>query len=237
MPRFKIDDDVLRSETNFRWLSWGAVLVLAAISACIILARVFGLYSDSRMGWLALLSFCGAFFGSCILAFCEVRSQVERQLVFILDDTGITRERRGYPSVRIEFSDVEYLREELGWLIIKSVKPRRKIGVPKHVAGYELICAEVAKHYPVSAEAHVKLPMGGLLLATVSILSWVVVLGYRDLRIAIPAGFMASASFALGAYGFWIPLRRAGTRFFVMGCLALVWVASILVIYFRAARP
>jgi hypothetical protein len=124
-------------------------------------------------------------------------------MVFVLDDDGITRERRGYPPVKIGFHEIEYLGEELSWLIIRSDEPRGKIAIPKDVRGYEIICAELAKYHPLSVTTKMKLPLKGISLTIVSIASWVAVLRFHDLRIIIPAGIVALILFAFGSYRLW----------------------------------
>ncbi len=48
-------------------------------------------------------------------------------MVFVLNDNEIAQKRTGYPDVKIAFSEIATLREELRWLIIKTAKPGRRL--------------------------------------------------------------------------------------------------------------
>ncbi|MGA8539843.1 MAG: hypothetical protein WB566_10110, partial [Terriglobales bacterium] len=100
----------------------------------------------------------GGVVGASALACREALRRAEREMVFVLDDTGIARKRKGFPEVKIAFSEVEYLGEELRWLVVKSIEPRRKIAIPNDVQGFEIIRAELAKHHTLSPSAETKLP-------------------------------------------------------------------------------
>src|SRR2546423_233936 len=153
MQEFKIESDALneRRDAKSRLFSWGLVLLLLAMTVSIYALGLLGLLStDSHLRWLAWLSvpaIFGAVIGGSILAYREALRRAEREMVFILDDNGIVRRRKGFPEVRIAFSEVDALDEELRWLIVKSTEPRRKIAIPNNVKGFELIRAELTKHH------------------------------------------------------------------------------------------
>jgi hypothetical protein len=243
MPEFKIETDALskRRETRVRLLSWGTVLSLIAITVLIYVLGFLGLLRvDSDLRWLAWLSvptMLGAVIGTSILACREALRYAEREMVFVLDDNGIIRRRKGYPDVKIAFSEVDYLGEELRWLVVRSTEPRRKIAIPNDVKGFEVICAELAKHHALSAQ--VKLPLKSVVLmksaalVTISILSWAAVLWFRDLMVVIPAGVIALTLLALGSHRLWTLLRRGPKRLLSLVCLGVVWFTAILLIYIR----
>lgn len=152
MPEFKIEGDALRREARIRMVSWGSVLVLLGATVLLFTLGVSGdLSGRPDLGWLFVLTALGTVVGAYVVGFREALRYAERQMVFVLNDNEIVRKRKGYPDVKIAFSEIATLREELRWLIIKTAEPQRKIGIPNTVTGYDAICAELAKHHPLSA--------------------------------------------------------------------------------------
>jgi hypothetical protein len=236
MPEFRIENDALKREARFRMLSWGTVLLLVAGAALLLVLRASGYIGDnSGLGSLFVLTIVSAAIIAIILAPREGLRRAERKMVFALDDKKIVRKRQGYPDVEIAFSEVEALREELRWLVITSTEPRRKIAVPKDVSGYELIRTELAKHHPLSPRA--AFPLKGTALLMVSVLSWAAVLWFKDVRVVILAGAVAVASLGFGSYRVWALLHRSPRRPLLWTSLGFAWLAALLLIYLRLARP
>lgn len=236
MPEFRIENDALRREARFRLLSWGTVLLLAAGAAFLLVLRASGYIGDnSGLSSLFVLTILSAAIIAIILAPREGLRRAERKMVFALDDKRIVRKRPGYPDVEIAFSEVETLREELRWLVITSTEPRRKIAVPKNVGGYEVICAELAKHHPLSARA--KFPLKSTTLLVVSVLSWAAVLWFRDARVVISAGAIALITLAFASRRLWTLLHRSSKRPLLWTSLGLAWLVAFLLIYLRVVRP
>jgi hypothetical protein len=211
-------------------LSWGIALLLMAITVFIFVLRFLGLTAGPNAGWLAVLAFLGALFGGCILACREAMNYAERQMVFVLGDNEIIRKRHGYPDVKIAFSEIETLTEELRWLIVTSIGPRRKIAVPSNVRGYEAIRAELAKHHALSPPS--RFPLKGTVLMTVSLLSWAAVIWLRDLKAVIPAGGIGLTLLVFGSYRLWVLLRRRRKTLLALVCLGFVWIA-VAVVFLR----
>ena len=188
MLEFKIEADPL---AKGRPLSWGIVLSLFAMAVSIYVLGFQGrLSDDSDLHWLAWLSvpaLLGAVIGASILAFREALYRAEREMVFVLDDKGIVRRRKGYPDVRIAFPEVDSLGEEMRWLVVKSTEPRRKIAIPNDVKGFEVIRAELAKHHALSVQVQ-KVPLSSAAPMTISVLSWLAVLWFRDEELSSPLG-------------------------------------------------
>lgn len=241
MLEFRIESDSLDEKRGARrrLLSWGLVLSLFAMTVLIYALGFLGLLGvDSDLRWLAWLSvpaILGAVIGASILAYREALRRAEREMVFVLDDNGIARRREGFPEVRIAFSEVDTVGEELRWLVVKSTEPRRKIAIPDNVQGFEVIRAELVKHHALSARMQ-RLPLKSAASMTVSILTWATVLWFRDARIVIPAGVIAMALLTLGSRRLWILFRRGPKRSFSLACLGVVWLSAILVIYLRVVR-
>lgn len=240
MQEFRIEGHALRRESRFSLLSWGTILLLTAATVLLFLLGVTGhLSANSSLRWLFVVTFFGAVIGACILACLEALHYAERQMIFVLDDNGIVRRRQGYPDVKVAFSEIETLSEELGWLIIYSVEPRRKIAVPTNIRGYETIRAELARHHALSPPATfpLKSAANGVALTTLSILSWAAVLWLRDPRAAIVGGVVGLTLLGSGSYRLWILLRRAQKRLLALVCLGFAWIAAVLLIYARVVRP
>lgn len=239
MQEFRIEGHALRRENRFSVLSWGTILLLTAATVLLFVLGVTGhLSANSNLRWLFVFTVLGAVIGASILACLEALHYAKRQMVFVLDDNEIVRKRQGYPDVKIAFSEIETLSEELRWLIIYSSEPRRKIAVPTNVQGYEVIRAEIAKHHALSPPA--KFPLEsvakGAALTILSILSWAAVLWLRDPRAVIIAGVAGLTLLGIGSYRLWILLRRAQKRLLALVCLGFTWIAAVLLIYARAVR-
>jgi hypothetical protein len=232
---FKIEGDALRREARFRVLSWSAVLLLMAATVLLFVLGVNGvLGASSSLRFLFVFTLLGTVASACILACREALSYAERQMIFVLCDNGIVRKRQGYPEVKIAFSEINTLREELNWLIINSTEPRRKIAVPTNVKGYEVIRAELAKHHALSARAAFPLKSSALLV--VSVLSWAAVLWSRDARIVISAGTVALITLAFGSRRLWTLLHRRSKLPLLWTSLGFAWLVALLLIYLRIVR-
>jgi hypothetical protein len=241
MQEFRIDTNALNEKRTAKrqLLSWGIVLLLFAMPVSTLTLGFLGLLSDDSslrwLAWLSLPALLGAVIGTSILAFRAALRRAEREMVFVLDKSGIARTRKGYPEVRIAFSEAYTVREELRWLVVKSTEPVRKIAIPNNVKGYEVIRAELAKHHALSAQMK-KLPLKSVVPRAISFLSWGAVLWFRDMRVVIPAGIIAMTLLALGSRRLWTLFPRGPNRFFSLVCLGVVWFSAILLIYFRVMR-
>lgn len=245
MQEFRIEKDALseRRASRIRLLSWGVVFLLFAAPVLIFTLALYDvLRFDSNLrwlGWVSAAAIMSAAIGSLILAFREALRRAERQMVFVLDDVGIARKRKGFPDVRIAFSEVDYLGEELRWLVVKSTEPLKKIAIPNNVKGYEVIRAEIAKHHALAPPIK-KFPLKSIALATalptISVLSWAGVLWFRDIKFVVAAAAIAITLLAIASRRLWIVLRRGPKRLFSLAYLGCAWLVTILLIYFRVVR-
>jgi hypothetical protein len=241
MREFKIETDTPNErEAKGRLLSWGLVLLLFAMTVLIFVLGFQGLLSVGSdlhwLGWLGLPASLGAVIGASVLAIREALRRAERKMVFVLDENGIVRKREGFPEVRIAFSDVDTLGEELRWLVVKSTEPYRKIAIPNNVRGFEVIRAELTKHHALAAPVN-KLPLKSAAPVIISVLSWAAVLWARDVRLVIPAAVVAMTLLALGSRRMWTLFRRGPKRLFPLVFLGVAWLSALLLIYLRVVRP
>jgi hypothetical protein len=227
-----------RRESRIRLLSWGAVVFLVASTVLLFFLHSLRLKADPTLRWLVAFTIFGAVIGAYIVAFRQGMQRFKREMVFLLSDKEIVRKRRGWPDVKIAFSEIADLREEPSWLIVESIEPRKRIIVPKEVKGFESLRAELAKQHPLFAQA--KLPVKGTALkgtvfATISVLSWVAVLWLRDKRLVLIAGAVGLGFLVSESYRLWVLLRRGPRRLFLRLCLGLVCLAALVLIYVRVA--
>jgi hypothetical protein len=200
VTEFKIKPDDLsrRREFRVRLLSWGTVAVLIATTALLFTLGVNGVLSGhSFLRFLFVFTLLGAIIGASILASREALRLAEREMVFVLEDSGIVKRRKGWPDEKIDFSDIDTVREELRWLVIYSTGPRRKIAIPNNVAGFETIRAELVTRHLVFVRA--KVSSRSFALPAISILSWAAVLLFRDVTVVIAAGARFSSFVDLAA--------------------------------------
>jgi hypothetical protein len=241
MPEFKIEPDALseKREAKGRLLSWGIVLLSFAMTALIFILGFRGLLSVGSdlhwLGWLLIPSSLGAVMGASILSIRGALRRAEREMVFVLDDNGIVRKRKGFPEVRIAFSDVDTLGEELRWLVVRSANPRRKIAIPNNVQGYEVIRAELTKHHALAAPVK-KLPLRSAAPGIILVLSWVAVLSFHDVKLVIPAALIAMMLLALASRRMWIVMRGGQRRPLSLFCIGTAWFMAILLIYLRIVQ-
>ncbi len=238
MLEFKIDRDssVARREAKGRLIAWSIVLLLFAMGVSIFILGLQGLLSVGSdlnwLGWLLMPAILGSAIGFLILSYREGLRRAGRKMIFVLDDSGIVRKMEGFPDVRIDFSEVDTLRQELRWLVVKSTEPQRKIAIPENVKGFEVIRTELAKHHALSAPVK-KLPLRNATPITLSAVSWAAFLWLRDLRVVIPAGILAMTLLALGCRRLWTLSRRGPKRWPPLALLAIAWGSAIILIYIR----
>ena len=235
MPEFKIEGDALRHEARFRALLWGSVLLLLGVTVLLFTLGVSGdLSASPDLGSLFVLTGLGTVVGACVVGFREALHFAEREMIFVLNDNEIVRKRKGYPDVKIAFSEIATLREELRWLIVKTIEPQRKIAIPNTVTSYDAICAELAKHHPLSARVErVEFPLKTTALLAAAVLSWAAVMWFRDVRVVILSGIVGLITLAMGSYSVWAMLHSQVRRPLLWASLGSAWLMAILLIYLR----
>jgi|WetSurMetagenome_2_1015567.scaffolds.fasta_scaffold52074_3 hypothetical protein len=232
---FNMNSANRKRQTMNRVLIWGVVGSLVVVAILLTTTErpdFLGANSNSG-GFFIAFTVLGAIMGASILACREALRYALRQMVFVLNDNEIVRKRRGYNDLRIAFSKVDYLREEMGWLIVKSADQQTRIAVPMNMIGYDAIRTELTKHHPLSPP--VKFRWRGTATLLLSILSWVVFLISREMNVMILAGAVALFTFSIGSYSLWeLSCRR--NRFILRCCLASMWGIAILLIYIHVVR-
>ena len=229
---FRVEGAARRREA---WLSaflWSAVLLPMSVSA---LHIIFWGHESHNADIFAAFVLGAGFVVIHILACREALHFAFRKMVFVLNGNEITRKRIGYPDVTIAFSEIAYLGEELGYLIVKSDEPRKKIGIPYSVSGYAAIRTELSKHCELSARVGLCLKDAALL--TTSLSSWAAFLRFSDSRIVIPAGGVALITLAISSQRLRTLLRAKSKRSLFWFPMVVSWLVAFLLIYLRVTRP
>lgn len=238
MPEFKIEGDGLRCEARFRIVSWGTIILLLAVTVLLFTLRASGrLNANSDLRFVFAFTLLGTIIGAYILASREALHFAEREMIFVLNDNEIVRRRKGYPDVKIAFSEIATLREEVRWLIIKTSEPQRKIAIPNTISGYDAICAELAKHHPLSARVdRVELPLKTTALLAAAILSWTAMMWFRDVGVVILSGTGGLITLAIGSHSVWTMLHSRIRNPLLWASLGCAWLMAILSIYLRVVH-
>lgn len=238
MPEFKIEGGVLRREARFRIVSWATILLLLAVTVLLFTLGASGrLNANSDLRFVFAFTLLGTIMCAYVLASRESLHFAERQMVFVLNDNEIVRKRKGYPDVKIAFSEIATLREELRWLIIKTAVPYRKIAIPNTVSGYDTICAELAKHQPLSARVErVESPLKTTALLAAAILCWAAVMWFSDVRVVILSATGGLITLAIGSHSVWAMLHSRVRRPLLWASLGCAWLMAILLIYLRVVH-
>jgi hypothetical protein len=233
--RIATDDMARRREFKNQMLSWGTVVLLLLATAVLFTLGMFGLlrgYLILRL--LFIFTLLGTIVSAIVLASREALRRAEREMIFALDESAIVRKRKGWPDIRIAFSEVDAIRAELRWLVVYSTEPRRKIAIPMDVKDFEVIRAELLRHHSLSDTSSPR--WSGFALPVISVLSWAALLFIRDFWITLAAGSLALVALAIGSRQLWNLLSRSSRRLLMWICLGSAWIVAILVICIRVMR-
>ena len=231
MPEFRIESNHLK----YRTLSWSIVILLIAVAVFMFALDVQGRIPSSD-AWLAVSAFLGGVLGICFLAVREAANYAKRQMIFVIDEQKIVRHRRGFPDVRISFSEIAALSETPGYLIVTSAVSPRRIAIPNSVSGYDTVRDELAKHHAISTSSS-KVTPKGLIFPIASVLSWIAVVSVHDLRLVGSFAVIAVVLLAVASYHTWKLFSRVQKRSLAVFSLGAAWIAAILVIYSRVMHP
>ena len=99
MQTFRIEYDALKEnrEARVRLLGWGAVALFLATFVLVFILGFPGVVTV----WVMSIALVGASIGAGILLGRELRRRSDREMVFLMDEDGITKRRKGFPDERI----------------------------------------------------------------------------------------------------------------------------------------
>lgn len=234
MPEFRMEDETLAREARFR-LWWGIVVLMMIIAILLFVLGVSRILAPSPIfGLVFVFSILAFVAGASILACREALYSAEREMVFVLNDDAIIRKRSGYPDIKITFPQIAVLSEELRWLVVKSNEEGIRIAIPRNVKGYPLIRAELARHHPLSVNSSISLK--GFALLAISVLAWIAVYFFHDLRIILSAGIIALITIAMGSLHFVGLSQRNQKRPLLWVPLGFAWLIALLLVYLRMVQ-
>ena len=187
MRTFGIEYDALKQkrEARVRLLGWGTVALFLAIFVLVITLGAPGLVSV----WTIFIPLFGASIGAGILVGRELRRRADREMVFLMDEDGITKRRQGFPDERINYTEIRSLQQLWGQLLVVSIRPYGSMTIPKAITRYETIRDELARRRPMAA--HIKTKASPLRISVslvayslcwVPILLWIASLIYKAIR-------------------------------------------------------
>jgi hypothetical protein len=234
--RIEPDQSYRSRELKVRLLSLGSIALLLAIAITLLILRSLGLSPYPAVAGTVAVALFGAVIGAGVMAVREALRRAEREMVFRLDDIGITRLRTGYPEKSIPFTTIEYVGNELGYLVIRSIKPLNKIAIPKDVHDFEVLCAQLTKYCPVAAPRPVRSSGIGILIFAVSVLSWAALGLFPDKRIMIPAAVVGLGTMVAGSRSLWQLFHRGSRRSLLFVCLGLAWLSAVFLICVRLSH-
>lgn len=216
-----------------RAIWWGTVVSIVFIIVVLFVLRALGRVGED-VAWVVGILTLTVLYLSLFLAIRDLAHYGERDMVFLLTEDAIERKWKGQPDLKFKFSDIDSVREELSWLILRRNKPPEKIAIPKAIRGYEFLRAELEKHCPFSSS--VDFPLKSMALLVISILSWAAVLCFSGLRVVIPSGVIALLSLAAGSKGVSRLVSPGLNRVFMWLGFGFIWFLAILLIYLRVMR-
>jgi predicted nucleic acid-binding Zn ribbon protein len=233
--RVEFNEANRRRDRRIRLIVWGTIPLLLVAT----LLGIYGALSSrphvyATFTWFAVLIVVGAIVGAHFLGIRLGIERLERDIVFLLTEKDLVRRRKGWPDVRIDFSEISALLERKDWLVVESVQPTRRIAIPREVEGFASLRAELAKHSPVIVSQ--KGSILGAIPTVASLLCWALVLWSKDARVARVAGTIALILLGWASVSIDKQMRQSPKRLFVWISLGLVWAAAILLLYLKVVR-
>ena len=155
MPEFKLPPGILTSGRH------GARVLLRVLIATFVLA--FGMLFFIGYGQRSVVHRFGPLLVwplildvVCIAAtfFVVLRRESERakhDLTFVLSEGELIRKRPKSPDVRIPLTQIQFLYEKLGCLVVAGGNPPLRLEIPKKIENYQLLKAELQKYAPGSS--------------------------------------------------------------------------------------
>ncbi len=154
------------------------------------LVIMLGLQKGVVSVWAMLIPLFGASIGAGILLGRETRRRADRDMVFLMDEDGISKKQPGHPDERINYTEIRSLRKFWGLLLIVSIKPHGSMTIPSGVTGFETIRDVLARHRPVAgpiknkaSPLKITVSLVAFSLCWVPILLWIAVRIYRSIRV------------------------------------------------------
>jgi hypothetical protein len=220
-------------QRQFRFLGWGAIIVLLGI-------LFFSIYEPAGLrdsigqgiGWLAGAIALAAIVGATVLAVKEGNWKLMRRLRFEIYDGKIIKARAESSSIEIPLDQIESLYEYRGWLFIRGGIPSRQIGIPKEVNGFDILKHELVAHCPLTP---LKVSPLSFLPLVLMILPYIFLFASHARAVVIAAGVAALALQGVGMYSLRRVWREKPMPKLVMPTFVLVWLLLAWLVYQRVS--
>ncbi len=231
MQEFKIEINRSKHELRTTGILSACLAVALAATVVTFAARFCGMKDSANLEWSAAASLVGTFIFATALACREALFRATRQMVFVLDDAGIVRIRKNFPTIEIPFREIESLQEDSRWLLVLSIEPRRKIAIPVDVESYQLLRSELAKRHALTISP--RYPLKGIALSTLALTAWAIVLWTHDRWLIVLAGGIGLLLLMLASYRLWALLCRMNKKTVALMSLGIAWILAIAIIWLR----
>lgn len=161
--------------------------------------------------------------------------RIERDLKFVFTDKALIRSRSGWPDIEIGLSEIKALYRLPRGLIVESVEPRRRIGIPDRTDGFPSLVAELAKYGPIIHPPAQRFRMRFIVLIAF-LLCWGLVLWSNHLAVVLGAAAIALTLLVIESNDLARRRHHTSKDYMVWLYMTMGWVAAAIVIYLRIAR-
>jgi hypothetical protein len=220
-------------QRQFRFLGWGAIVVLLGI-------LLFSIYepaglSDSvghAIGWLAGAIGLAAGVGATILAIKEGTLKLLRRLRFDISDGKIIQTREESASIEIPLDQIDSLHQYRSWLLVRGGIPKRQIAIPREITGFDALKRELLAHCTLTP-LKVKIYPLSFLPLVLMIVAYFFLFTSHVRAVVITAGVAALTLQAVGTYSLWRVWRDKTMHRLVMLTFILTWLVLAWLVYQR----
>lgn len=222
-------------DRRIRLVLWGSVLALVGLTVLGIAgARSFNQHVQTALTVAAAAIVTGAVVSAYFFGGQVGLEKAKLSTVFLLTNTDLIRQRIGWPEVRIGLSELKALFERLGWLVVESSEPRRRIAIPHDVERFDTLRSELIKHGPI-VESPRRSPSIAVPLVA-SLFCWALVILSKQPSVVKTAGCFAVVLLVWDSFRIDRLLRRSPKRYLLWAALACSWATALWIIYVRLAR-
>ena len=220
-------------QRQFRFLGWGAIVVLLGI-------LLFSIYEPAGLSdsvghaivWLAGAIMLAAGVGATILAIKEGTLKLLRRLRFDISDGKIIQTRQASASIEIPLDQIDSLHQYRSWLLVRGGIPKRQIAIPREITGFDALKRELLAHCTLTPLKVKFYPLSFLPLVLM-IVTYFFLFTSHVRAVVTTAGVAALTLQAVGTYSLWRILREKTSRRLVMLIFILTWLVLAWLVHQR----
>lgn len=239
MPEFKMPLSQQGPDNRLRLILWQMIVMLLGLALAAYTALTPDLEFRKPLFYFSVVIMIGDL---VIFPYYGLRSgfrRVKYGLEFVLSDEDLTRKRVGWPDIRIELSEIKALYERPSWLIVRSNDPKRRIGIPREVEGYDELRTALAKHAPFSGPVKRRPTasfLTGWVLTLISVLSWWLVSWSKNATVIRISGTVALLWLTWSSLYLDRLFRDSAKRPLLWLFLGIGWMVGLFLIGIRILR-